>query len=146
MRQKISIVTLGVADLERSLSFYRDGLGWQPSGDSQADIVFFGMGGVVLALYPREKLAEDALVDPAGSGFSGITLSYNAKSQAEVDQALATVENLGNLGAKLIKSARQVFWGGYSGYFADPDGHLWEVAWAPTFEFDSQDNLILSQP
>lgn len=141
MRQKISIVTLGVENLERSLKFYRDGLGWKLSSDSQGDIAFLPMGGVVLALYPREKLAEDAMIDPAGSGFSGITLSYNAKSQEEVDRVLATVESLG---AKIIKSARQVFWGGYSGYFADPDEHLWEVAWAASFEFDQQDNLVMN--
>ena len=140
MRPKLNIVTLGVNDFERSVQFYQKGLGWRPSSASQDDIAFFPLGGVVLALYPREKLAEDARVSPEGSGFSGITLAYNTKSQAEVDEVLQSVEELG---AKIIKKAEKVFWGGYSGYFADPDGHLWEVAWNPFFEFDESDNLIL---
>ena len=125
MRQKLNIVTLGVEDLERSLKFYRDGLGWKPSSISNENIAFFSMGGVVLALYPREKLAEDVKTNSGGNGFSGITLAYNTKAEAEVDQVLEKVENLG---ATIVKKAEKVFWGGYSGYFADFDGHLWEVA------------------
>jgi len=140
MRQKISLITLGVNDLERSVRFYRDGLGWEPSSASAEDVVFFPMGGIVLSLYPREKLAEDATVDPQGSGFSGITLAYNTRSKEEVDEVLKTVEGLG---AVVVKKAQDVFWGGYSGYFADPDGHLWEVAWNPFFHFDEADNLVL---
>lgn len=140
MRQKLNIVTLGVKNFEQSLSFYRDGLGWQLSSASQDNIAFFPLGGIVIALYPREKLAEDVNLAAQGSGFSGITLAYNAKSKAEVDDVLSTVERLG---AKIIKKAETVFWGGYSGYFADLDGHLWEVAWNPFFEFDAQDNLVL---
>lgn len=140
MRPKLNLITLGVKDFERSMQFYRDGLGWPLLSASQDDVAFFPLGGVVLALYPRDKLAEDARVSPAGSGFSGITLAYNTKNQAEVDEVLQTVENLG---ATIIKRAENVFWGGYSGYFADPDGHLWEVAWNPFFGFDEVDNLIL---
>lgn len=140
MRPNLNLVTLGVQDFERALKFYRDGLGWQPSSASQGDVAFFPLGGVVLALYPRDKLAEDAQVSPEGSGFAGLTLAYNAKSQAEVDEVLQTVERLG---ATIVKPAETVFWGGYSGYFADPDGHLWEVAWNPFWEFDEADNLVL---
>lgn len=140
MRPKLNLVTLGVKDFERALKFYQDGLGWQPSSDSQGGVAFFPLGGVVLALYPRDKLAEDARVSPEGSGFAGLTLAYNAKSQAEVDEVLQTVERLG---ATIVKPAEMVFWGGYSGYFADPDGHLWEVAWNPFWEFDETDNLVL---
>jgi catechol 2,3-dioxygenase-like lactoylglutathione lyase family enzyme len=140
MRQKLSLITLGVRDLERAVVFYRDGLGWKPSSASGGDVVFFPMGGIVLSLYPRDKLAEDALVDPGGEGFSGITLAYNTKSKAEVDEVLKTVEALG---ARIVKTAGDVFWGGYSGYFADPDGHLWEVAWNPFFGFDEAGNLVL---
>jgi hypothetical protein len=139
MRQKLSIVTLGVKNFQRSLDFYKNGLGWKPSRASDK-IAFFPMDGVILALYPREKLAEDATVDSTGSGFSGITLAYNAKSQGEVDEVLHTVQSVG---AKIIKQAQHVFWGGYSGYFADPDGYLWEIAWNPSFAFDEKDNLVL---
>lgn len=140
MKQKLHLITLGVADFERALTFYQQGLGWQPSSASQDDVAFFPMNGVVLALYPREKLAEDAQISPAGSGFSGITLAYNAKSQAEVDEVLQSVAKLG---ARIVKKTEKVFWGGYSGYFADLDGHLWEVAWNPFWEFDEADNLVL---
>lgn len=140
MRQRISLITLGVRDFERSLKFYRDGLGWQPSSASGDDVAFFQMGGVVFGLYPREKLAEDAKVAPQGSGFSGITLAYNTKSKAEVEEVLDMARKLG---AKITKEAQDVFWGGYNGYFEDPDGYLWEVAWNPFFEFDEQDNIRL---
>ncbi|MCJ8279339.1 MAG: VOC family protein [Rivularia sp. ALOHA_DT_140] len=140
MRQKLNIVTLGVKDLERSLKFYKDGLEWKPSSASNENIAFFQMGGVVFSLYPLEKLAEDVKINSDGSGFSGITLAYNAKDEAEVDEVLKKVECLG---ATIVKKAEKVFWGGYSGYFADFDGHLWEVAWNPFFEFDESDNLVL---
>ena len=140
MRQKLNIITLGVKDFQQSLDFYRNGLGWKASSASTENIAFFQMGGIVLALYPREKLAEDVTISAEGAGFSGVTLAYNAKNQAEVDEVLKTVEELG---AKIIKKAQKVFWGGYSGYFADLDGHLWEVAWNPFFEFDDSDNLAL---
>ena len=140
MRQKLNIITLGVKDFERALNFYKNGLGWKPSSESQEDIAFFPLGGIILALYPWEKLAEDIAVNAEGSGFSGITLAYNAKTQEEVDEVLNTVEQLG---AKIVKKAEKVFWGGYSGYFTDLDGHLWEVAWNPFFEFDESDNLLL---
>jgi uncharacterized protein len=140
MRQKLNIITLGVKDFERALNFYKNGLGWKPSSASQEDIAFFPLGGIILALYSWEKLAEDIAVSAEGSGFSGITLAYNAKTQEEVDEVLNTVEQLG---AKIVKKAEKVFWGGYSGYFTDLDGHLWEVAWNPFFEFDESDNLLL---
>lgn len=129
MKPKISMITLGVSDFERSLKFYRDGLGF-PTHNYTAgeDVVFFELEGTWLALYPREKLAEDALVPPEGSGFTGITLAHNVGSEEEVDQVFA----LGlQAGAKAVKQPVKVFWGGYSGYFADPDGYLWEVAYNP---------------
>ncbi|MGB3650995.1 MAG: VOC family protein [Rivularia sp. (in: cyanobacteria)] len=139
MRQKLNIVTLGVKDLKRSLKFYIDGLGWKPSIAGTENIAFFQMGGVVLSLYPQEKLAEDVKTNSGGSGFSGVTLAYNAKEEAEVDEVLKKVENLG---ATIVKKAEKVFWGGYSGYFADFDEHLCEVAWNPFFD-DESDNLVL---
>lgn len=140
MRQKLSLVTLGVTDLNTSLGFYRDGLGWKLSSASNDDIAFFDLGGVVLALYPKTLLAEDANVSAEGTGFSGVTLAHNAKNMEEVDRVLGIAEQAG---AKIIKKAQKVFWGGYSGYFADPDGYLWEVAWNPFFGFDEKDALVL---
>jgi len=111
-----------------------------PSSASQGDVAFFQVGGVVLALYPREKLAEDANVPPEGGGFRGVTLACNTRSQEEVDAVLQAVEEAG---ARIVRPASPVFWGGYSGYFADPEGYLWEVAWNPFFDFDPAGNLKL---
>ncbi len=129
MEQRLSIITLGVTDLPASRSFYQR-LGWSPSVTASNDnIVFFQLGGVVLTLYDRSALAEDAKLT-LGQGFGGVTLAYNARSKEEVDAALAAAEKAG---ARILKSAEEAFWGGYSGYFADPDGHPWEVAWNPHF-------------
>ena len=128
MEQRISIVTLGVSDLMRSREFY-ERLGWRRSGNSDG-IVFFQAGGMALALYPREELAKDANVPAEGQGFGGMTLAYNARSREEVDTVLAEAQRAG---ARLMKAAADAFWGGYSGYFSDPDGFLWEVAWNPFF-------------
>lgn len=128
MKPKIGIITLGVADYERSLTFYRDGLGFPTHGETKS-IAFFELEGTWLALYPRDKLAEDATVPSKGSGFQGFTLAHNVKSKEEVRQVLQLAEQAG---AKIVKPAQEVFWGGYSGYFSDPDGFLWEVAWNPS--------------
>ncbi|XHH08680.1 MAG: VOC family protein [Candidatus Bathyarchaeia archaeon] len=138
MRQKITLITLGTADLEQATSFYEKGLGWKRSSASTENLVLYDLGGVGLALYPRKLLAEDATVPEAGSGFSGITLSYNAENEAEVDQVLAEVSRLG---ATVVKQAQKVFWGGYSGYFKDPDGHLIEVAYNPFWQLDSEGSI-----
>ena len=140
MRQKLNIITLGVDDFGKSLNFYERGLGWKKSESSLDDLALFPLGGITLALYPRQALADDATVTNTRSDFSGLTISYNAKSENEVDEVLKTVEKLG---AKIIKPAQKVFWGGYSGYFKDLDGHLFEVAYNPFWEMDENDNLIL---
>ena len=127
MEPRISLITLGVDDLDRSIRFYRDGLGL-PMRDGPEGIAFFETGGTWLSLYTREKLAEDALTDPAGSGFRGFTLAHNVRTEAEVDRVL---EQAVAAGATLVKEAQKVFWGGYSGYFRDPDDFLWEVAYNP---------------
>lgn len=129
MEQRVSLITLGVADLDRARAFY-EALGWERSLKSLEGVVFFQTGCMALGLYPRDKLAEDAKIPAEGAGFSGITLAYNARSREEVDAVFA--EAVG-VGAKPVKQPEEVFWGGYSGYFADPDGHLWEVAWNPGF-------------
>lgn len=130
MDARISLVTLGVADLARALRFYRDGLGWPLSSASGGDVAFFRTGGVALALYPRVALAADAHLAPEGSGFGGITLAHNVATREQVDVILAEAVAAG---ARLLKPAHEAEWGGYSGYFADPDGYPWEVAWNPYF-------------
>jgi uncharacterized protein len=141
IEQRLSIVTLGVADTGRARRFYEEGLGWEVSAASQGDIVFFQLGGIALALYPREALAEDACVDAKGGGFSGVTLAYNVRAKDEVPAFLAIAEAAGG---KILKPAQDVFWGGHSGYFADPDGHMWEVAWNPFSTLNDRGELALS--
>lgn len=140
MRQKLNLITLGVNDFQKSLAFYETGLGWKKSPSSMDDLALFDLGGMVLCLYPRKALAEDVTVDDKGSGFTGITLAYNAKSEEEVDAVLSEVEKLG---ATVLKPGQKVFWGGYSGYFKDLDGHLFEVAYNPFWELDEKDNVLL---
>lgn len=140
MNRHLHLITLGVSDFEKSRKFYTDILGWKPTSTSNDNILFFQAGGVVMAIYPREKLAEDAMTSPEGSGFSGITLAYNAQSEAEVDEIIG---DLKAKGVKIVKEPQKVFWGGYSSYFADPDDYRWEVAYNPFFEFDEKGNLNL---
>ncbi len=132
MEPRISIITLGVSDLQRSTRFYRDGLGL-PADTSFDSITFFKLRGTWLSVYPRDELAKDAQVPAEGSGFCGIALAHNVASKAEVDRTLAEAVRAG---AKLLKPGQDVFWGGYSGYFSDPDGFLWEVAWNPHFKLE----------
>lgn len=139
MEQRLSVVTLGVSDLERSRRFYEDGLGWQ-RGNADKDIAFYQINGAVLALYPRELLAADAQVPSEGSGFRGVTVAYNARTRDEVDAVLAEA---GKAGARILKPAQDAFWGGYSGYFADPDGHLWEVVWNPHWTISERGDVLL---
>jgi catechol 2,3-dioxygenase-like lactoylglutathione lyase family enzyme len=140
MNQHLHLVTLGVNNFETSKKFYTEILGWKPSSNSNDDIMFFQAGGVVLGIYPREKLAEDALISPEGQGFAGFTLAYNTRSESEVDEI---IRDLKSKGVKILKEPQKVFWGGYSSYFADPDGNCWEVAYNPFFPFDENGNLKL---
>jgi catechol 2,3-dioxygenase-like lactoylglutathione lyase family enzyme len=140
MRQKLTLLTLGVADFERALKFYEEGLGWKKSEKSVEQLALFPLGGITLALYPRHELAADAGLKDAMPDFAGLSLSYNATSEVEVDEVLKKVESLG---ATIVKPAQKVFWGGYSGYFKDPDGHLIEVAYNPFWELDENGNLVL---
>lgn len=137
---RLSIVTLGVADIATARAFYEK-LGFKASSASNANVAFMSAGGVVLALYGRDALAEDATVPAAPpAAFSGITLAHNCRSRDEVDAVLAEAVRAG---ARLRKPAQEVFWGGYSGYFADLDGHLWEVAHNPFFPFDADGRIVL---
>ena len=140
MNQHLHLVTLGVRDFQESKRFYTETLRWKAASSSNDDIMFFQAGGVALSIYAREKLAEDALVSPEGSGFGGFTLAYNAQSEAEVDEI---IRDLKSRGVTILKEPQKVFWGGYSSYFADPDGYCWEVAYNPFFPFDEKDNLNL---
>ncbi|MDE0583133.1 VOC family protein [Planococcus sp. A6] len=140
---RINLICLGVQDMERSVKFYRDELGFQTDETSdRPDIIFFNTSGTKLELYPLEALAKDIDAEhpPVKSGFSGVTLAYNAKSRDEVDQVMELAKKAG---AVIVKQPVDVFWGGYSGYFQDPDGYHWEVAYGSDFKFDSQDMLDL---
>ncbi|KAB1067570.1 VOC family protein [Tamlana haliotis] len=138
MRQNLNIITLGVSDLKKTLDFYERGLNWKKSKASKDKIAFFEMNGIVLSFFSKDALAKDANVSNIGSGFSGITIAYNAKSENEVDSVLRKVAELG---AEIIKPAKKADWGGYSGYFKDIDGHIFEVAYNQHFEFDENDNI-----
>jgi uncharacterized protein len=129
MEPRLSFVTLGVANLERSTRFYEKGLGLARL-KSPPTVSFFELGRTWLALYPRHLLAADAGVPATGSGFPGFALAHNVRSRAEADQVL---QEAAAAGGRIVKSAGETDWGGYAGYFADPDGYLWEVAWNPKF-------------
>ncbi|WP_299556458.1 VOC family protein [uncultured Mycolicibacterium sp.] len=128
MEQRISLLTLGVDDLTRSRAFFEDGLGWTPAGVYDG-VVFYQLPGIALALFGREDLANDCGV-PVDGRFSGISIAINQRSEAEVDAVLAQVAAAGGT---IIKPAEKTYWGGYSGYFADLDGHVWEVAVNPAW-------------
>ncbi|RMX03054.1 VOC family protein [Corticibacter populi] len=129
MDQRISMITLGVDDIGKSASFYENGLGL-PRLESSPEVAFFSLNGTWLGLFGREALAEDAQVASKGDGFHGFTLSHNVGSPEEVD---ALMDQALQAGARLVKKPGATAWGGYSGYFSDPDGHLWELAHNPHF-------------
>ena len=129
MKPKISLITFGTRDLEKMIAFYRDGLGFPTHNYKPGDdMVMFQLEGTWLGLFPRDELAKDATVSTEGSGFSGVALAHNAPSKEEVDRVFAQALAAG---ATSIKQPQDAFWGGYSGYFADPEGNLWEVAFNP---------------
>ena len=141
MEPRVSLITLGVDDLEHSLRFYRDGLGFPTTRRADQGIIFFQTRGVCVALYPYDELAKDvsdAFLVPR-SKFTGITLAHNVRTRDEVDLLLRQAEAVG---AKIEKPAADTEWGGYSGYFSDPDGYLWEVAWG-AFEIRDDGSLVI---
>jgi catechol 2,3-dioxygenase-like lactoylglutathione lyase family enzyme len=144
MNLHLSTVTLGVSDLKRASAFYEQGMGLVPSSASNEHISFYQCGLMVLALYPRQALAEDACLpeDRVGQAglFDGVTLACNCSTRQAVDELMARAEAAG---ARIAKAAQEAFWGGYSGYFEDPDGHLWEAVNVPFFEHGPEGNLIL---
>ena len=140
--QRLSIATLGVADLEASTAFY-ESLGWKKSTSSEDSITFFQMEGSVFGLYGRAALADDAEVSADGSGFRGVTFALNVDSEAGVDEVFAAWVDAG---ATAQVQPHKAFWGGYSSYVADPDGHLWEIAYNPYAKFGPDGRLILASP
>ena len=139
MEQRISLISLGVRDLAASTAFF-ERLGWRRAAKEFEAIAFFQVGSLALALYPFEKLAEDARVPADRSGFGGFTVAHNCRTKDEVDTVLAEAEAAG---ATIVKPADDVFWGGYSGYFSDLDDHLWEVAWNPFLPIDEEGGVHL---
>ncbi|QOV12535.1 VOC family protein [Viridibacillus arvi] len=145
---RLNLVTLGVKDMIKSLRFYRDGLGFEVfvyGNDADPDVIFFNNGGTKISLFPIDRLVQDIDEDnpPAiSNGFSGFTLAYNGKSKAEVDEIFVFAKKAG---AKIVKEPETVFWGGYSGYFQDPNGYYWEVAYGENWEFDENDMLIITE-
>lgn len=140
MEQRLSLVTLGVTDLDRSRSFYR-ALGWEEAPQSDGDVAFFQAGGMVVGLWDRASLAEDSAVEDPG-GWGGVTLAYNTRSAEEVD---AVIEEARSAGATVSREPGETFWGGYSGVFVDPDGHPWEVAHNPGWAMDEDGSVRLGQ-
>jgi uncharacterized protein len=138
MEQRISVVTLGVADLGRARAFY-EALGWTPSSEGD-DVVFFQAGGIVFALWGRAELATDSGVDDSG-GWGGITLAHNVRSPEEVDRV---IEDARMAGAGITREPAETFWGGYSGVFTDPDGHPWEVAHNPFWPLDEDGSVRMT--
>ncbi|CAE7891669.1 unnamed protein product [Symbiodinium microadriaticum] len=137
MEPRVTIIGLGVEDLEVSSDFYEKKFGWKKSSASNESISFFQLNGILLSLYPKDKLAEDAEVSAEGSGFKAFSLAYNTRSEKEVDDLIGELEEKG---VEIVKRPEKVFWGGYSSYVADPDDNLWEIAYNPFLELDEEGN------
>lgn len=140
--QRLSLVTLGVASVPQARAFY-ERLGFKAADFDSDGVAFFDMNGTILGLFARGSLAEDANVPHDGAGFRAVSCAINLESEAAVDRALAFAESCG---ARITKPAQRVFWGGYSGYFADPDGHLWEIAYNPVWPLDAKGRPQLPPP
>lgn len=138
MDQRLSLVTLGVADLQRSRDFYERGLGWSPSA-APGGVVFYQLPGIAFALWDRAEMAAD-VPQPIDGRFSGITLAVNQRTEADVDAVLAAADAAG---ATMVKPAAHTEWGGYSGYFADPDGHVWEIAVNPAWTINDDGTVTI---
>ena len=141
MEQRLSIVTLGVADVAASRKFYEQ-LGWKASFVGDEQIAFFQAGSIVFSLYSLEEMSKEIGLSGGSSGCSNVALAYNVRRKEDVDTVLAEAEQAGT---RLLKPAEEKFWGGYAGYFADPEGYAWEVAWNPGFELTEDDSLRLPE-
>ncbi len=144
MEQRLSMITLGVADLVRAVAFYENVVGWK-AAPGPSEIAFFDLGGVVFSLYPHDDMAKDMNVAADISGdtaYQGFALAHNARSKDEVDSIFSQLKDNG---ATIVKEPEEVFWGGYSGYFSDPDGHLWEVAYNPHWEIRKDGRISMTK-
>lgn len=139
MRQKLNLIKLGVKDFEKSLQFYKN-LGWKKSDKSMEEMAFFMLNGIILGLHPIHELEKDTGLKYRQSDFSGLTISFNAKSKLEVDEIIKEIDEIGG---EIIREPQDVYWGGYNAYFKDLDGYLFEVAYNPLWSFDENDNIIL---
>lgn len=139
MEQRLTIVGLGVNDLQTSSAFYEGTFGWERLPSSNESIVFMQLDGILLSLYAREELAKDAGVSSSGSGFKGFSLAHNTRSHEEVDELFTMFESKG---VEIVKPPEEVFWGGYSGYIANPDGNLWEIAHNPFLALDEKGDVV----
>jgi hypothetical protein len=139
MEQRMTMIALGVLNLDVSSKFYENVFGWTRIKSENEVIIFYQLNGIILSIYPREKLAEDAMISSEGSGFKGVTCAYNARTEADVDELFTEFKSKN---VQIIKMPEKVFWGGYSGYIADPDGHLWEIAFNPFWKLDQSGNLV----
>jgi len=139
MEQRVSLITLGVADVARARAFY-EALGWTTSAEPGSDVVFFQAGGMIVALWSRAELATDTVIEDSG-GWGGVTLAHNVRSPAEVDAVLTEAETAG---ATIARSGAETFWGGYSGVFVDPDGHAWEIAHNPFWTLADDGSISVS--
>ncbi len=142
MEQRLSLVTLGVSDLARSRAFYEQGLGWQ-RGNTEDEVAFYQLPGIVLALWDRAELAADAGVPDTSPAFGGFAMAYNTRTHDEVVEILNLAREAGGT---VTKAATETEWGGFSGYFSDPDGHLWEVAFNPFWSVDEKGHTSLGDP
>ncbi len=139
MEQRLTIIGLGVNDLKVANDFYENKFGWTKMPTSNNDITFFQLNGILLSLYPKDKLAEDANVSPEGSGFKAFSIAFNARTKEEVDDLIKTLESKG---VNIVKHPETVFWGGYSSYISDPDDNLWEIAFNPFLPLDEDGNTM----
>lgn len=139
MEQRLTIITLGVEDLTTSNAFYENTFGWKKLSSSNEGVSFFQLNGILLSLYPKEKLAEDAQVSHEGKGFKAFSIAYCTKTKEEVNELINTLKAKG---VKVVKAPEEAFWGGYSGYIADPDDNLWEIAYNPYLPLDEKGNAI----
>ena len=136
--QRVTIITIGVRDLKESVDFYENILEWKKMDWNSNDVAFFKLNGIILSLFPADELAKDATVKNDGEGFKRFSLAYNTRSEKEVDNIIQELERRN---VKIVKQPEKVFWGGYSGYFADPDENLWEVAYNPFLSLDEEGNF-----